>query len=65
MTGDMESVTRDDMPQLVINCIGRLIIYNLNIQCVNLDNTGLNSRVLAGLVPYVRHAKSLLCFHLA
>ena len=50
---------------MVIESIGRLILYNLNIQCVNLDNTGLNSKVLAGFIPYLRHAKSLLCFHLA
>ena len=53
------------MPRLVIEAIGRLIRHNKNIQCINLDNTGLNGEVLANLVPYIRHSKSLLCFHLA
>jgi len=30
-----------------------------------MDNTGLNSAILVGFIPYLRHAKSLLCFHLA
>ena len=54
-----------DMPKLVLESIGRMIRHNKNIQCINLDNTGLNPFVLAHLVPYIRHSKSLLCFHLA
>lgn len=53
------------MPKLVIESIGRILRCNKNIQCINLDNTGLNAFVLCHLVPYLRHAKSLLCFHLA
>ena len=53
------------MPKLVVESIGRLIRYNKNIQCIGLDNTGLNAFVLCHLVPYVRHAKSLLCLHMA
>ena len=53
-----------DMPTLIIEAIGRMIRYNKNIQCINLENTGLNSNVLAGFVPALRHSKSLLCFHL-
>lgn len=53
------------MPELVVECIGNVIRYNRNLQSINLDATGLNSAVLAGFVPALRHAKSLICFHLA
>ena len=57
-------IKKKDMPQLLVESMTHLIRYNNNIQCINLDNTGLNEKVLVGLVPGVRHAKSLLCLHL-
>ena len=48
-----------------IYSFGQLIRFNKQIQTVILDNTGLNSQVMAGLVPSLRHAKSLLCLHMA
>ena len=53
-----------DMPALLVEAIGRFIRYNKNVMCVNLQNTGLNSNVLASFLPALRHSKSLLCFHL-
>ena len=47
-----------------IYCFSKLIRFNKQIQSIILDNTGLNSQVIAGLVPALRHAKSLLCLHL-
>ena len=47
-----------------IYCFSKLIRFNKQIQSVILDNTGLNSQVMAGIVPALRHAKSLLCLHM-
>ena len=49
----------------MIECFNNMIRYNHNIQVINLDSTGLTSQVLVGFVPGLRHAKSLICFHLA
>ena len=54
----------NDMPQLLIESIGRIVRFNYNLQSINLENTGLNSQVLVGFLPALRHSKSLLCFHL-
>ena len=61
----LSNVQPSDIPQLLLESISQLIRYNQNIQSIILDNTGLNSYVLYGLVPALRHAKSLLCIHLA
>ena len=53
------------MPRLVVESLGNLVRCSKNIRSINLENTGLNAYVLCHLVPYVRHAKSLLCLHLA
>ena len=52
-------------PEYVIKCLNNMIRYNKKIQTVNLNNCGLNGQVLVGLVQSLRHAKSLLCLHLA
>ena len=62
---NFEKLKVNEMPNLIIECIGSMIRYNTNLQCINLDGCGLNSKVLAGFVPFLRHSKSLLCFHLA
>ena len=54
-----------DMPMKVISCLGRFIRYNKNLQSLILNNCGLNSQVMVGFVSYLRHAKSLLCLHMA
>ena len=62
---DLSRLDIKEMPDLLIECLGKMIRYNTNLQSLNLDNTGLNSHVLVGFVPFLRHSKSLLCFHLA
>ena len=52
-------------PDLVVNSLSRLIRYNKMIQSIILNNCGLNTQVMAGIVPSIRHAKSLLCLHMA
>ena len=47
------------------NSLGKFIRFNTRIQTIILNNSALNSQLLVGLVPYLRHAKSLLCLHLA
>ena len=61
----LDYITEKQIPQLIIECFSNMIRHNNNIKCINLDSTGLSSRVLVGFVPAMRHAKSLLCFHLA
>ena len=61
----LDFISSKEMPQLIIECFSNFIRHNINLQCINLDATGLCSKVLAGFVPALRHAKSLLCFHLA
>ena len=53
-----------NMPGLLVESISRILRYNQNIQCINLESTGLTSQVLVDFVPALRHAKSLICFHL-
>jgi len=60
----LADIKPSQMPQLVVESLGNMIRYNKNIQSINVECTGLNSFVLMHLVPYLRHAKSLLCFHL-
>lgn len=59
-----EKKAGDSHPMQVVLHLGQLIRYNKDLQSINLSNTGLNAQVLAGLVPSLRHAKSLLCLHL-
>ena len=54
-----------DHPTLVSNSLGKLIRFNKRIQTIILNNTGLNSQVITNLVPFLRHAKSLICLHMA
>ena len=54
-----------DHPMQFIYSFSKLIRFNKQIQSIILDNAGLNSQVIAGLVPSLRHAKSLLCLHMA
>ena len=61
----LDKIKANEIPQLVIESFNNLIRYNRNIQGINLDSTGLTVHVLAGFVPGLRHAKSLICFHLA
>ena len=61
----LDNIKMKEIPQLVIESICNLVRYNLSIQSINLDATGLPTHVLVGFVPGLRHAKSLLCFHLA
>ena len=62
---NLDKIKASEVPQLVIESFNNLIRHNRNIQGINLDSTGLTSKVLVGFVPGLRHAKSLLCFHLA
>lgn len=50
---------------LIVYGLGELIRHNRIIQSVNLNNCGLNAKILMGLMPAIKHARSLLCLHMA
>ena len=54
----------DHVGNMIFN-FGRFIRYNTRLQTIRLNSAGLNSQFIAGLVPWLRHAKSLLCLHMA
>lgn len=62
---DKKPEDEDDLCLKTIFCFRQLIRYNRRIQSLQLNNCGLNSQILCGFIPALRHARSLLCLHLA
>lgn len=52
-----------DIPKHFIDTFSKLIRYSRSLQTLSVNNCGLSAQVLVGLVPALRHAKSLICLH--
>jgi hypothetical protein len=62
---EKEKLALNDLSGLLVESFTSLIRHSNSIKSINLNATGLSSQILIDLVPGMRHAKSLLCFHLA
>jgi len=50
--------------EILANRFSYMIRYNVNLQHLNLTNTGLSEMFLFSMLPALRRAKSLLSFHM-